>query len=71
LATRIASAIGAKSARKCTELLFTRIACCVGSMPMKRYSSWSAICGFSHVTTTRTPPIFRHAEGPRLMRAPR
>ena len=27
------SAIGSKSARKCTELLLTRIACAVGSMP--------------------------------------
>src|SRR5450631_2261545 len=27
------SAIGSKSARKCTELLLTRIACSVGSMP--------------------------------------
>src|ERR1700752_1752795 len=27
------SAIGSKSARKCTELLLTRMACCVGSMP--------------------------------------
>ena len=29
----IVSAIGSKSARKCTELLLTRIACSVGSMP--------------------------------------
>src|SRR5713226_4272772 len=27
------SAIGSKSARKCTELLLTRIACSVGSIP--------------------------------------
>ena len=27
------SAIGSKSARKCTELLLTRIDCSVGSMP--------------------------------------
>src|SRR5262249_3316941 len=27
------SAIGSKSARKCTELLLTRMACSVGSMP--------------------------------------
>ena len=31
------SAIGSKSARKCTELLFTRIDCSVGSIPTKRY----------------------------------
>src|SRR5215213_8531985 len=36
------SAIGSKSARKCTELLLTRIACSVGSMPTKRYICWSA-----------------------------
>ena len=32
----IFSAIGSKSARKCTELLLTRIDCSVGSMPTKR-----------------------------------
>src|ERR1700722_13492517 len=31
------SAIGSKSARKCTELLLTRIDCSDGSMPTKRY----------------------------------
>src|ERR1700751_3667871 len=31
------AAIGSKSARKCTELLLTRIFCAVGSMPTKRY----------------------------------
>src|ERR1700716_25879 len=32
----IFSAIGSKSARKCTELLLTRIDCSVGSIPTKR-----------------------------------
>jgi subtilase family serine protease len=38
------SAIGSKSARKCTELLLTRMACAVGSMPTNRYIAWSASC---------------------------
>src|ERR1700682_1411691 len=41
------SAIGSKSARKCTELLLTRMACWVGSfpsLPVIHWSGTSALC---------------------------
>src|SRR6185437_5376500 len=59
---RSLSAIGSKSARKCTELLLTRIACSVGSMPTKRYIAWSASCALWEATTIRTSSTRRQAD---------
>src|SRR4051812_14200284 len=66
----IFSAIGSKSARKCTELLLTRIGCSVGSMPTKRYIAWSASCALRDARTTLTSPMRRQADGPRFIRLP-
>src|SRR5258707_9132526 len=54
LATRIRSAIGPKSARKCTELLFTRIFIFSGWMPaiLKRLRSF--IGALTELTATLT-----------------
>src|SRR3954453_23025285 len=66
----IFSAIGSKSARKCTELLLTRIDCSVGSIPTKRNMAWSASCALREETTILTPPTRRQADGPRLIMLP-
>ena len=69
-ATRMHRAMGLKSARKWTELLFTRIFICSGSTPPTRYSSRSSIWTLLEPTTTLTPSVRRQAVGPRLIFAP-
>jgi hypothetical protein len=57
--------MAAKSARKCTELLFTRIFIASGAMPTVRYMLRSSSCALAELTAMRTPPMRRHAIGPR------
>jgi len=69
-ATSIASAMGSKSARLWTELLFTNIFIFSGSTPPIRYKFRSSICDFTELTTIRMSSIFRQATRPREVTTP-
>ncbi|MNJ43646.1 hypothetical protein D3C77_386610 [compost metagenome] len=70
LAIKICSAIALKSARKCTELLFTTKLFSSGCMPAMRKRLRSSIWLLLELTAICTSSIFRHATGPTSTRMP-
>ncbi|CFP67419.1 Uncharacterised protein [Bordetella pertussis] len=70
LAISTAWAMGSKSARKCTELLTTRMARSSGSMPPRRMRLRSRVWDLLLLTMTRTPRWRRQTVGPRSAAMP-